>query len=336
MTYRRTDRAVLTDRAALTKRSETGTKRGGSRSPAAHDATLRPASLSDALREGLRLLSREAADDIEWWVPGSALRGEVRGRLTARREGIQMWVALPENTRHGRPAFEHHAELPQADLDSEAGAATVLIGDFGSLTSPARHDTPLVGVELDPRAPVGSAASAKDATSFPWMFVNPPGSCSWAANPSPSPSSCGGTSSAAPTRRSTPRTPPGPARTTVSAAWRPPFPSSRPRPPRPPTGSGPGRADEHGRRQRPGVARQAFRALNETARAVHETTRAAGLDRPLVALVNIHVSRLNDCGCGAGSLSSTADAVAVARAAAETGIQTPPSRANQRMSRGTE
>ncbi|MFV2119916.1 pirin family protein [Streptomyces sp. Act-28] len=79
---------------------------------------------------------------------------EATGHYRGTLEGIQMWIALPEGTRHGPPAFEHHAELPRTDLDGRAGAATVLIGDFGGLTGPARHDTPLVGVELDLRAPV--------------------------------------------------------------------------------------------------------------------------------------------------------------------------------------
>jgi redox-sensitive bicupin YhaK (pirin superfamily) len=74
--------------------------------------------------------------------------GHYRGTL----EGIQLWVALPEVTRHGAAAFEHHAVLPQGELG--AGVATVLVGDFGDLGSPARHDTPLVGVDLDLRGPV--------------------------------------------------------------------------------------------------------------------------------------------------------------------------------------
>ncbi|MBQ0984709.1 hypothetical protein KBZ10_09305 [Streptomyces sp. F63] len=45
------------------------------------------------------------------------------------------------------PAFEHHAELPRSDL--AGGTATVLVVDFAGLTSPARHDTPLSGVDLD-------------------------------------------------------------------------------------------------------------------------------------------------------------------------------------------
>ncbi|MGJ3558148.1 pirin family protein [Streptomyces sp. INA 01156] len=183
---------------------------------------------------------------------------EATGHYRGTLEGIQMWVALPEHTRHG-PAFEHHAELPQADLDSTAGSATVLIGDFGSLTSPARHDTPLVGVELDLRAPAtvplrpdweyalvvlqGAVAvhgrpctrparlPRRRTRRAPLDVREPTRVMLLGGEPFPNPSLCGGTSSAAPARRSTPRTPPGPARTTVSAAWRPPCPSSRPRPP---------------------------------------------------------------------------------------------------------
>jgi hypothetical protein len=59
---------------------------------------------------------------------------------------IQLWVAQPEATRHGDPAFEHHAELPRTELPG--ATATVLVGTFGGVTSPARRDTEHVGVEL--------------------------------------------------------------------------------------------------------------------------------------------------------------------------------------------
>ena len=60
--------------------------------------------------------------------------------------GIQLWIALPESTRHGDPAFEHHRELPVLDLP--AGQATVLVGALGPVESPARRDTEHVGAEL--------------------------------------------------------------------------------------------------------------------------------------------------------------------------------------------
>jgi redox-sensitive bicupin YhaK (pirin superfamily) len=66
---------------------------------------------------------------------------------TGRLHGVQLWVAQPEATRHGSAAFEHHAELPVADLSH--GIGRVLIGEFTGRSSPARADTPLVGVDLE-------------------------------------------------------------------------------------------------------------------------------------------------------------------------------------------
>ena len=72
---------------------------------------------------------------------------EATGHYRGTLEGIQLWVALPEETRHGAAAFEHYAELPKVEL--VGAVATVLVGSFGDLASPARHDTPLLGVDLD-------------------------------------------------------------------------------------------------------------------------------------------------------------------------------------------
>jgi redox-sensitive bicupin YhaK (pirin superfamily) len=70
--------------------------------------------------------------------------------------GIQLWVAQPEATRHGEPEFEHLLDLPTTEVAN--GTATVLIGSFGSATSPARRDTEHLGVELNLR---------RGATSLP-------------------------------------------------------------------------------------------------------------------------------------------------------------------------
>lgn len=64
----------------------------------------------------------------------------------AALHGIQLWVAQPDATRDGAPAFEHHAELPHVDLDG--AVATVLVGEFAATVSPARRDTDHVGVDL--------------------------------------------------------------------------------------------------------------------------------------------------------------------------------------------
>ncbi|HEY8547435.1 MAG TPA: pirin family protein [Acidimicrobiales bacterium] len=78
---------------------------------------------------------------------GVAHAEEPTGRYRGPLQGIQLWVAQPERTRHGPPAFEHHAELPRLDLGA-GGTATVLVGAVGDTRSPARHDTPGVGAEV--------------------------------------------------------------------------------------------------------------------------------------------------------------------------------------------
>lgn len=60
--------------------------------------------------------------------------------------GVQLWIAQPEQTRHGASAFEHHAELPRVEVGN--GEASVLVGTLQGATSPARTDTALVGAEL--------------------------------------------------------------------------------------------------------------------------------------------------------------------------------------------
>ena len=69
--------------------------------------------------------------------------GHYRGVL----EGIQLWIAQPEGTRHGPAAFEHHGDLPQVEL--EGGVASVLMGSLDGAVSPARQDSPTVGIDLD-------------------------------------------------------------------------------------------------------------------------------------------------------------------------------------------
>jgi redox-sensitive bicupin YhaK (pirin superfamily) len=69
-------------------------------------------------------------------------RGEPRGLM----DGVQLWVAQPESTRHDPPTFAHHAELPVVDV--RAARATVLLGEFAGARSPAHTDSPLVGVDI--------------------------------------------------------------------------------------------------------------------------------------------------------------------------------------------
>ena len=74
---------------------------------------------------------------------------EGTGRYRGELHGVQLWVAQPSATRDGAPDFEHHAELPVVEL--ERAVATVFVGDFGGVQSPARRDSEHAGVDLDLR-----------------------------------------------------------------------------------------------------------------------------------------------------------------------------------------
>src|ERR1041385_5055314 len=56
-----------------------------------------------------------------------------RGRL----DGVQLWVALPDASRHTAPSFDHVAEVPR--LEMRGGAAQVFIGALGGGQSSAHH-----------------------------------------------------------------------------------------------------------------------------------------------------------------------------------------------------
>lgn len=71
---------------------------------------------------------------------------EATGRYEGTLQGIQLWIAQPDATRRGPAEFEHHGELPRIAMHQSV--ATVLVGEFEGVQSPARHDSPLVGVEL--------------------------------------------------------------------------------------------------------------------------------------------------------------------------------------------
>jgi redox-sensitive bicupin YhaK (pirin superfamily) len=77
---------------------------------------------------------------------GVAHSEEATGRFRGELHGVQLWVAQPDSTRNGPPAFEHHADLPRVELS--AATATVLVGT----DSPARRDTDHVGLSLELRA----------------------------------------------------------------------------------------------------------------------------------------------------------------------------------------
>ena len=66
-------------------------------------------------------------------------------------DALQFWVVLPESARHGAGGFERHTDLLGVRLTAVEGAdaaATVVLGEFAGITSPATVHTPIVGAEI--------------------------------------------------------------------------------------------------------------------------------------------------------------------------------------------
>jgi len=60
--------------------------------------------------------------------------------------GVQLWVALPNETRETAPAFEQHRSLPVVEL--EGGGATLIMGQLDGVRSPARTFSPLLAADV--------------------------------------------------------------------------------------------------------------------------------------------------------------------------------------------
>jgi redox-sensitive bicupin YhaK (pirin superfamily) len=104
---------------------------------------------------------------------GVAHSEENPGLTSGELHGMQLWIAQPSTTRNGGADFAHFAELPT--LETSALSANVLIGSFGGVSSVARHDSDLVGVELDFH---GGPATLALETNFEYALIVADGSVS--------------------------------------------------------------------------------------------------------------------------------------------------------------
>jgi redox-sensitive bicupin YhaK (pirin superfamily) len=76
-------------------------------------------------------------------LPGTSATGR---HEPAPLHGVQLWIALPDATRHQAPHFEHHPRLPV--VNDRNFTATVILGSFMGETSEARAYSTLVCAEI--------------------------------------------------------------------------------------------------------------------------------------------------------------------------------------------
>jgi redox-sensitive bicupin YhaK (pirin superfamily) len=102
------------------------------------------------------ILHRDSLGSLQTILPGQ-LNLMTSGRGIAHSEesppahppmmqGLQLWIALPDDARHGEPRFEHHPTMPSFDVDGMT--VTVVVGEIDKAASPAVVHSPLVGAEL--------------------------------------------------------------------------------------------------------------------------------------------------------------------------------------------
>jgi redox-sensitive bicupin YhaK (pirin superfamily) len=101
---------------------------------------------------GSRQLIRPGQLNLMTAGGGVAHAEDARDRREGTLDGLQLWVAQPEATRHGTASFAHYDDLPVLDLGP--GTATVLIGDLGGARSPAVIDSALFGAQIEAHGPL--------------------------------------------------------------------------------------------------------------------------------------------------------------------------------------
>ena len=72
---------------------------------------------------------------------------ETPAKASGILSGVQLWVALPNASRHTDPAFNHYADLPL--VEHAGGTIRVIVGTLAGAHSRALAFSPIVGAQLD-------------------------------------------------------------------------------------------------------------------------------------------------------------------------------------------
>ena len=99
---------------------------------------------------------RDSLDSIQVIRPGelnlmTAGRGIAHSELSINGadtfHGVQLWIALPDKERNQDPHFEHHNDLPNAQIGTNQ--VKVFVGELFGVKSPAAIYSELVGAQIE-------------------------------------------------------------------------------------------------------------------------------------------------------------------------------------------
>ncbi|WP_104166040.1 pirin family protein [Cryobacterium sp. N22] len=113
-------------------------------------------------RDSVGSLALVRPGELNLMTAGAGIsHSEVSTPDTTALHGVQLWIALPELTRHQAPHFENHVITPVV----QSGVTLhVFLGTLAGQTAVATGDTPLVGAQID--LPVGSSIDLDVESSF--------------------------------------------------------------------------------------------------------------------------------------------------------------------------
>jgi redox-sensitive bicupin YhaK (pirin superfamily) len=81
---------------------------------------------------------------------GIAHSEETPPENSGQLNGVQLWVALPDAQRHGPASFQHIDEVPI--VEQAGGTVSVFAGSVLGYSSPAKHASPILGIDIALRA----------------------------------------------------------------------------------------------------------------------------------------------------------------------------------------
>jgi redox-sensitive bicupin YhaK (pirin superfamily) len=87
---------------------------------------------------------------------------------SGRLDGVQLWVALPDDARSIAPSFEHAAEVPRLDLGG--ATASVFAGAAAGTAAPVTSHSAMLGAEIAIR-PGGEAGLDLDRSFEHGIFI---------------------------------------------------------------------------------------------------------------------------------------------------------------------